>query len=532
MIHTVNPTENRDLRHFIRVVRRRKWAILLAVLVIVGASLGASFLQHPVYEGKAVLVVETADSDVVVDPAAAVRRDPAQAVQTEIEIIESDSVKAAAREQLGSTSSVSATQIRQTNVIRISARDTDAARAAQVANAHANAYLTFRRKGAVDQLMSAGQEVQSKVGDLQKQVEVVDTQIANAPQAQRPALGAQRDSLIAQQALFKQRLDQLQVAATLKTAGARLVTAASTPSTPVAPRPVRNAVTALIAGLVMGLGLALLLEYLDDSIKSKDDLERLAPELPTLGLIPTVPLWRDRAEAMVISRSDPTSIGAEAYRTLRTSIQFMQLDRALKIIQVTSSSASEGKTTTLANLGVVLARAGNRVILVCCDLRRPRLNEFFGLPNAIGFTSVLLGDVPLSSALQQVPGEDRLLLLASGPLPPNPSELLSSKRTLEVLAALQTNCDRVLIDSPPVLPVTDAAVLASHVDATLLVATAGWTTRKDFARAVELLGQIEAPLIGTVLNGTGSDAGYGYEYTYSYYRRDEVGSRGETAARS
>src|SRR5207249_10429878 len=134
-------------------------------------------------------------------------------------------------------------------------------------------------------------------------------------------------------------------------------------------------------------------------------------------------------------------------------IQFMGLDQTLKTVQVTSPSPGEGKTTTLANLGVVLSRAGQNVILVCCDLRRPRIHEFFGLSNEVGFTSVLLGDTPLSAALRKVPDEERLMVLASGPEPPNPSELLSGTRAVEVFTALQGMADIVLIDSPPVLPV-------------------------------------------------------------------------------
>jgi non-specific protein-tyrosine kinase len=304
--------------------------------------------------------------------------------------------------------------------------------------------------------------------------------------------------------------------------GANLLTAARAPSRPVKPTPVRNGILALGVGLALGTGLALLFELLDDSIKSKEDLERVVGPLPTLGLIPAIPSWRDREEAVVVSRSDPASPATEAYRTLRTNIQFMGLDHPMRTVQITSCNASEGKTTTIANLGVALARAGQRVIVVCCDLRRPRLNEFFGVPNAVGFTSVLLGDVPLSAALQPAPGEQRLVVLPSGPLPPNPSELLSSKRTIELITALQANSDVVLLDSPPVLPVTDAAVLAARVDATILVATARSTTRKEAARAAELLRQVDAPLVGTVLNGVGDDSGYGYAYKYEYYRRDQA----------
>jgi capsular exopolysaccharide synthesis family protein len=179
---------------------------------------------------------------------------------------------------------------------------------------------------------------------------------------------------------------------------------------------------------------------------------------------------------------------------------------------MTSPSAGEGKTTIIANLGVCLAQAGQRVIIACCDLRRPRLHEFFGLDNAVGFTSVLLGQMPAFAALQPVAGEPNLSILASGPLPSNPSELLSTDRAAEVLAALRGEADIVLIDSPPLLPVTDAAVLTRLVDGTVLVVTVGSTTRKQISQALEVLGQVDAPLIGTVLNNVSAEGSYYYKY--------------------
>jgi capsular exopolysaccharide synthesis family protein len=239
--------------------------------------------------------------------------------------------------------------------------------------------------------------------------------------------------------------------------------------------------------------------------------------VPTVGLIPAVPGWKDRDKPRVVSVVDPNSPTAEAYRALRTSLLFLALDRPVRVLQITSPSASEGKTTTLANLGVSMASAGSRVVISCSDLRRPRIHDFFGLTNDVGLTSVLLGEVALKDALQPVPGIDGLSILASGPLPPNPSELLSSARVAEVFASLQEDFDLVLLDSPPVLPVTDAAVLSRQADALLLVATAGGTTRREFSRAVELLRQVDAPLIGSVLNGVTGEGGYGYAYGYSRY---------------
>lgn len=504
-----------ELRDYLRVLRRRRFVLFGGAAMVVASALVASFLQIPLYEAKASVLLQPRSRESLFDPSTGQRNDPVRALQTEIQVLESDPVHAAVRRRLGSDDRIRATPVGQTDVIEVKATSTDPRRAAAVVNAHAKAYIDFRRKQAVSDLLAAGQEIQSKIGELETQIARA-TMEASGKAGPGTTLSPQRDALVQQQALFKQKLDQLQVDAALKTGGAQLVTPASVPTTPVRPKPVRNAVVALAVGLVFGVGLAFLFEYLDDSIKTKEDADLAAEGLPTLGLIPAVAGWKERDRAFLVSLAQPKSPAAEAYRTLRTSIQFLTLDRPLRTLQVTSPSATEGKSTTIANLAVALAQAGERVVVVCCDLRRPRIHHFFGLSNEVGFTSVLLGDVPLSSALQEVPGQDNLLLLASGPTPPNPSELLAGKRTVEVLTALQATAHIVLIDCPPVLPVTDAAVLSNRVDGTLVVATAGRTTRKQLQRTVEVLRQVNAPLVGTVLNGVTEDSGYGYSYRYHY----------------
>jgi capsular exopolysaccharide synthesis family protein len=185
-------------------------------------------------------------------------------------------------------------------------------------------------------------------------------------------------------------------------------------------------------------------------------------------------------------------------------------------LQITSPAAGDGKSATVSNLGVALSRAGQRVVIVGCDLRRPRLHDFFGAQNQVGFTNVVVGNASLDNALQKVSGEPNLLVLPSGPVPPNPSELLASQRTVEVLNGLKARADIILLDCPPVLPVTDSAVLSAHVDATLLVVTANKSTKREVHRAVELLRQVDATLVGTVLNEVASaDDHYG-SYSYRY----------------
>jgi capsular exopolysaccharide synthesis family protein len=187
---------------------------------------------------------------------------------------------------------------------------------------------------------------------------------------------------------------------------------------------------------------------------------------------------------------------------------------------LTSPGVSEGKTSTLANLGVVFAQAGERVVLVSCDLRRPRIGQFFGLDEQVGLSGVLLDQQTLEETVLPVPGFDRLSLLPAGPIPPNPAELLNSARARDIFTRLRDQYDLVLIDSPPVLPVTDAAILSQHADATLMLAAAGQTRRSDLHRAVEKLDQVGATILGIVLNKvsrqTGRYYGYGSGYTYSY----------------
>lgn len=522
-------TSQIELRDYLRVLRRRRILIAMTTLVVVGAALVFSFLQTPVYRATAELLLQPRSTESLFDPNGGLRGDPARAVQTEMQVLRSQPVREAVRAELGIAPVVSVRPVGQTDVIEVNAEGTEPKAAAATANAYAAAYIDFRRKQAVDDLFSAGKELQAKVTELQAQIDALPAPIPRA--AADPGRESRLETLLQQQGLFKQRLDQLQVDAALKTGGAQLVTEASVPTEPFKPTPERSGMVALAVGLLLGIGLAFLFEYLDDSIATKEELDRAGGGLPSLGVVPAVAGWKDRAKSIVVSIDAPKSPAAEAYRSLRTSIQFIGLDRPLRTIQVTSASAAEGKSTTIANLGVALAEAGQRVAIVCCDLRRPRLHEFFGLDNAVGFTSVLLGDVPLSAAVQRVPGVERLLLLASGPVPPNPSELLAGRRTVEVLTTLQAEADVVLIDCPPILPVTDAALLSSRVDATLLVATAGRTTRKEFQRACERLAQVEAPVIGTVLNGVSDEESYGYTYRYAYAADPKKKGRRQPAAR-
>jgi non-specific protein-tyrosine kinase len=210
----------------------------------------------------------------------------------------------------------------------------------------------------------------------------------------------------------------------------------------------------------------------------------------------------------LITISEPRSPISEAYRTLRTNLDFASLDQALKTLVVTSAGVGEGKSTTLANLAAVSAQAGRKVVLVDADLRRPTLHRIFSLDNGVGLTTGMMDESALASPPLQETGVEGLSVLTSGPLPPNPAELVGSRRMEEVIAVLAEQFDQVFFDTPPVVAVTDAAVLATKVDGVLLVISAG-KTRREYARtAVQRLEQINARLVGTVLTNVQMGAGF------------------------
>lgn len=508
-----------ELKDYLSALRRRRWVIVVVAIGVTAVALILSLLETPIYEAKARVSLQPAQPTFSSSQGSA---PSAEFLSTQILVLQSKPVQDLVRTKLGVAPSVSATQLGTTSVVEVGALSIRARQAAAIANAYVDAYLNFNGKQQADALAAQAGEIQTKVDALQKQIDGLGAQLAgigtctgtNPPPdcVRRESLQQDRDALVAQQAPFKQRLDELDVDKSAGGTVAQVLTPASVPTHPVRPTPIRNAIMGFGVGLLLGVIAGLMLEYFDESIKGKDDLERIAPDLPVLGIIPTVVAWKERSESHVVSLEDSSSPAAEAYRTLRTSIRFLAVGKPLRIIQVTSPNTAEGKTTTAANLAVALAKAGERVVVVSWDLRRPRMHEFFGMSNAVGFTSVLLGEVPLSSALRRVNEKDQLWFLPSGPRPPNPSELLSSSRAADTLSGLAEFADTVVIDCPPVLPVTDSAIISSRADGTLLVVTAGMTTRKQVARSVELLRQVGAPLVGSVLNNAPSTDGYSYVY--------------------
>jgi capsular exopolysaccharide synthesis family protein len=294
---------------------------------------------------------------------------------------------------------------------------------------------------------------------------------------------------------------------------------ATVPSSPITPNKVLNIGLGLVVGLLIGVGVAVLREVLDNTVKGPSDFEEMGA--PVLAL---VPFDKRTPRSPIAFRSDPHSSRSEAYRQLRTNLQFVDVDNPPRIIAVTSAVPGEGKTTTAINLAAALAEAGARVCLVEADLRRPSIAKALGLVGDVGFTTVVIGKAPVETVLQNA-GRN-LAVLTSGPIPPNPSELLISQHARHVIAELSRNVDFTIIDTPPLLPVTDGAEVATMADATLLVHRASKTTRDQAARSIQALDKVNRHPVGVILNMITRSAGkYSYEYAYYYqaYRPDRGG---------
>jgi non-specific protein-tyrosine kinase len=260
------------------------------------------------------------------------------------------------------------------------------------------------------------------------------------------------------------------------------------------------------------VGGALLIEFLDDTLKTPEDVKR-ALDVPTLGSIARTK--GGAAPNNLISTHEPLSLETEAYRTLRANVRVSFVDEPLRTLVVTSPSASEGKTTTLANLGVVMAQAGNRVVLVDTDLRRSMLHKSFEVPNREGLTNALLEDEPVLDGWLRETEIENLRVLTSGPLPPNPSELLGSQKMRKLIERLKDEADIILFDTPPILMLSDASVLAMETDGVLLIADAGRTRRTAARQSVERLQQLGVNVVGVVLNRVRPKRSKSYEY-YQY----------------
>jgi capsular exopolysaccharide synthesis family protein len=336
-------------------------------------------------------------------------------------------------------------------------------------------------------------------------------------------------------AMLIDRLKESDLARMMRVNNIRVVDYATEPGVPVRPRVLFNLSLALAFGLFVGVGLAWTRDRLDSSIKTPDDLER-ALNVTFLGLLPEVReeeekrgrrrrtsasvLTRESAPSELIVHTKPLSGVAEAARTIRTNITFMNPDRPHRKILVTSAAPSEGKTTVACSIAIALAQGGQRVCIVDCDLRRPRIHRVFDRSGDVGVTNYLVGECTLDDIAKPT-HITNLWAVSSGPIPPNPADMLQSERFKKFIDELSERFDRVVVDSPPLVAVTDSAIISTLCDGTVFVVRAFKTSKHLSAQGLRSLRDVDAPVIGAVLNAVNLDRHeYNYYYHYYYYKRE------------
>jgi len=516
------------LRDYLQVVRRRKWVIVQAAVLVPVVAVLFSVRQPAVYQacGDVLLSSQNLATSLtgVQDPTVYIQRDRAAQTQADLarvpevakRALRSANVTDRTPEQLLANSSVATKQ--NADLLTFCVNDHRPSTAADLASAYAAAYTQYRKEVETRPIDAAIREVRARIDALESQKGALFNTLVDKEQTLRTMEALQGHN-----------------ANVVREAGGALQ---------IAPKPVRNGVLGLILGLFLGIGLAFLREALDTRVRSAEEVaERL--DLPLLARLPEPPR-KLRADHRLAMLAEPTGIQAEAFRMLRTNLEFSALGKDVKTVMVTSSVEQEGKSTTIANLGVALARAGQHVVLVDLDLRRPFIDRFFDLQHNAGLTQVAIGHATLDEALATVPlstpesliaslgsgrasttrsngnghsGGGKLEVLASGPIPPDPGEFVGTDRLSEILHDLRERADIVLVDAPPLFHVGDGLVLSGKVDAMIVVTRIDVVRRAMVNELSRLLRTMPALKLGFVVTGAEGEESYGtYGYAGNYYR--------------
>ncbi len=519
-------SQQRDssLAGYLGVLRRRKWILITCAILVPAAAFGFSLLQASKYQSSAEAFINkqniasalTGISDTTL------YIDENRAAETQVNlallpVVAQEALKGAGITDMSVDDLLAESTVASkgtSDILEFKVTDPRPARARRLATAYVRAYAAYR--GALDtgSVSRARLEVQRTMAQLE---------------AQGKKGSPLYDTLVAKE-------QQLATLETLKTSRVIVVRRGSE-AVKVAPKPVRNAVLGLVLGLVLGVGLAFAVDALDTRVRDANEVAELLG-LTMLARVPPPPKDFGKSDHLVML-ARPTGADAEAFRMLRTNLEFARLEgEDMRTILITSAVEREGKSTTAANLAIAEARAGRNVVLVDLDLRRPSIGRYFKLLHASGVTDVALGKVALDEALEHVdlslgtgangsvalpalngrpqsPG--RLDVLVTGPLPPDPGEFVGTRKLADILSQLRACYDLVVLDTPPILLVGDAMTLASNADGILLVTKLGVATRPMLRDLHRMLGAVPVPKLGYVVTGSTRGEGYGGGYGGSYY---------------
>ena len=505
--HDHQPT---GIAHLLRTLRRRSWLIAICAILAPAAAVAFSLAQEKQYSSSASLLFRDPQFDQKLfssstfDP----NRDPAREAATNVKLVSLDVVatrtsRALNRPGLDADAIQEKVKVKsegQSDVASITATDPSPAFAARLANTFAEQFIAFRRDADRSKIASAQKLVEEQLRDLEETTN--DDKQASA---------------------LRQRGEQLQILAALQTGNAELVQPARPPKNASSPKPVRNGAAGLVLGLLLGLGLALLLERLDRRLKDPRDISE-AFDRPILGAIPESRAIAGQGERLS-QRLAPGE--AEAFRMLRANLRYFNVDREIHSVLITSSAPADGKSTVAMHLAAAAAASGARVLLMEADLRHPTLARRMDIAPGQGLSNVLAGQVgSLREVAHSVPVAGRregdsdyraMDVVVSGPIPPNPTDLIESESMRELIHRAEAEYDLVVVDTPPTSVVSDAIPLVKEVSGVIVVSRLGKTTRESAAHLRSQLENLEANTLGVVVNSVGrQSAYYGYGYAEGY----------------
>jgi capsular exopolysaccharide synthesis family protein len=513
-----------SLQTYLGVLRRKKRLILVISLLTMAFALVPSILEDPTYSSTASVRISALEQEGVFGSDAAsdgrTTTDRAIELLTEMEIITSAPMRSAVLAVLPEDQSdfedPEVEQVGFSQVVDIRIVAGDPTTAADVANAYADVFIEQRRNRATEALVAKADELRGQSADATAELDAIGTQLATPglPPNEITNLQVRQTSLIAQVQDYNRRADELGVEAALRGRGTQLISPGELELDPISSSRLGAAALGLTLGFLLALVVAFISDTLQDRLGSRDDLAAVRPDLSVLAAVP-------HTDFDASPGPDRFAV-QEAFRYLRTGVRIFGLNAQLRSVMVTSAISGEGKTTTAANLGLAMAEAGDRVVIIDCDLRRPGVHRHFDLPNAQGLSTLMVGDVALDDVIRFV--RPNLAVVTAGPTVQNPTELLGSEQFAQVLAAIVDQADFTILDTPPVLPVVDALIAGQLVDGAIVVSRIGMVRRRSVRELLQRLDDADVQTLGLVANDT-TDAG-----EYGYYGPAEAPPSGEAPA--
>lgn len=537
---TVNLFPEVDLKIYARILWNWTWLIILCVFMAAASAYIVSNLSIPIYQASSTLLIDEA-------------RNPTSSYQdllsseriarTYAELMQRKQVLRNLAASLGlepdvveaALTNINVTPVRDTQLVRVQVEGVTPEFVQRVANELPQVFIQEINNLQTQQFGESRLRLETQLNELRGQIELANAEMegfSGSRTVEEDIRFSQlRDELAQYQASYTSllgRYEELRLIELQSTDSITVVEEAELPQAPIRPRTLVNTLLAAIVGGMLALGVIFLIEYLDDRIRTPQDLYTVL-DAPILGTIAQMKRMRRGStvlspeEALVVA-TQPRHPIAESFRRLRTNLRFSSVNEPLRTLLVTSAVPSEGKTTTTANLATAVSQAGHKVVVVDADLRKPQIHKLFQLSKGPGLTDALLSDGEISFFLRDT-GVPNLQVITCGSIPPNPAELLGSKPMQQLLERLEQEADFVFIDAPPLLAVTDAQILSSHAQGVLLVINTAKTSRALVANAASTLVQVEARLLGVVLNQltrSGQNSYYYYDAYAGYYTEDEV----------